>query len=88
MLVTEEQPISLSWIPDTGSDIDAIGVAQLSALGGFVENMAVDCGYVCGENGQRLRSAGKICAILSVGTASCDSTIHDYEGLIDALLSK
>ena len=37
MLATENQPTPIAWVPDTGSDIDAIGICQLETLGGFVE---------------------------------------------------
>ena len=39
-------------------------------------------------NGERLKSVGKISANLSTEAADCDSTIHVYEGLSDALLSQ
>ena len=48
MLVTEETPVSLSWISDTGSDVDATGVSRLSALCEFVENLKTDTDDVCG----------------------------------------
>ena len=40
------------------------------------------------SNGERLKSVGKISANLSTEAAQCDSTIHVYEGLSDALLSQ
>ena len=87
-LATEDQPVSLNWIPDTGSDVDAVGVSQLAALGGFVENLDVDDDDVRGTNGIQLRSLGKICATFSTGATQHGSTIHMYEGLDDALLSR
>ena len=87
-LATEDQPVSLDWIPDTGSDVDAVGVSQITALGGFVENLDVDDDDVRGANGTQLRSLGKICATFSTGATQHVSTIHAYEGLDDALLSR
>ena len=31
--------VSLAWIPDTGSDVDAIGLKQLRAIGGDKESL-------------------------------------------------
>ena len=74
-LDTEDQPVSLNWIPDTGSDVDA------------VKNLDVDGDDVHGANGTQLRSLGKICATFSTGATQHVSTIHVYEGFDDALLS-
>ena len=77
-----------NWILDTGSDADAVGVSQLTALGGFVENLDVDDDEVRGANGTQLRSLGNICATFSTGATQHVSTIHVYEGLDNALLSR
>ncbi|XP_065182282.1 uncharacterized protein LOC135812991 [Sycon ciliatum] len=87
-LCTEPDATSLEWIPDTGSDIDAIGVDQLAHLGGFVENLATDHDNVHAANGERLVSAGKISATLTIGSLKHDSTIHVYRGLREPLLSR
>ena len=80
--------VSLAWIPDTGSDVDAIGLKQLRAIGGDKESLVEDEDDVRSANGERLKSVGKISANLSTEAAECDSTIHVYEGLSDALLSQ
>ena len=80
--------VSLSWIPDTGSDVDAIGLQQLRAIGGDKESLVEDEDDVRSANGERLKSVGKISANLSTEAAECDSMIHVYEGLSDALLSQ
>ena len=88
LLATESDPVPLSWIPDTGSDIDAIGVQHLTELGGFVENLAGDSEEVLTANGEPLQSVGTIGATLSVGAKAHSTTIHVYAGLEDALLSR
>ena len=88
MLATEDQPTPIAWVPDMGSDIDAIGICQLETLGGFVENLGPDHDDVRGVNGDRLHSIGKICPTLSYGDSQCTSTLHVYEGLSDALMSR
>ena len=80
--------VSLAWIPDTGSDVDAIGLKQLRAIGGDKERLVEDEDDVRSANGERLKSVGKISANLSTEAAESDSTIHVYEGLSDALLSQ
>ena len=87
-LCTEPQPVQLQWIPDTGSDIDAIGIRQLSLLGGFVENLDSDFDDVRTASGDKLVTVGKICVTLQVNDQSHDSVLHVFDGLDDALLSR
>ena len=87
-LCTGREATPLKWIPDTGSDIDAIGVRQLSHLGGLIENLDSDPDVVYAANGQRLVSAGRISATLRIGSSRHTSMIHIYHGLEDPLLSR
>ncbi|XP_065193134.1 uncharacterized protein LOC135824328 [Sycon ciliatum] len=87
-LVTEPEPVALSWLPDTGSDVDAIGTQHLDQLGGFVENLLDDIDDVRTADGASLTPVGKISATLSCGPNQHTSTIHVYDGLTDALLSR
>ena len=87
-LNTETTGAPIDWIPDTGSDVDAIGLQHLELLGGFPENLATDYDVVTGVNGQRLESAGQIHSSLAIGAKSYDTTIHVYPDLSDALLSR
>ena len=88
LLATEDQAVEIEWMPDTGSDVDAIGVRHLERLGGFAENLDQDNDDVRTANGQQLQAIGKISASLSVGEKEHCSTIHVYDGLEDALLSR
>ena len=85
--VTEEKPSKFLWLPDTGSEVDAIGPQHLSKIGGFVKNLAEDPDKVLVANRVQLQGIGQIRATLTVGHASCETTIHVYDGLSDALLS-
>eukprot|EP00117_Sycon_ciliatum_P031337 scpid17782/ scgid3606/ Retrotransposable element Tf2 155 kDa protein type 1 len=87
MLQTEDQPSQLSWTPDTGSDVDAIGEEHLTQIGGFVENLDDDHDCVQAVTGEPLRNLGKIRATLRVGETQHETVIHVYKGLHDALLS-
>ena len=87
-LVTEPEPVALSWLPDTGSDVDAIGTQHLDQLGGFVKNLLDDIDDVRTGDGASLTPVGKISATLSCGPNQHTSTIHVYDGLSDALLSR
>ena len=87
-LVSELKPTSLRWLPDTGSDIDAIGLAHLSLLGGFPENLPVDKDVVCTANGMPLTSLGKIKADLTLGSVRHATTLHVYADLDEPLLSR
>ena len=87
-LATESVGISLDCLPDTGSDVDAIGPQHLEELGEFPENLAIDLDKVCAADDHGLESFGKISATLSVGSTIHQTTIHVYDGLSDAQLSR
>ena len=87
-LNTESSSTVLAWVPDTGSDVDAIGLNQLDQLGGFPENLSVDKDIVTGASGQELRSLGKIDTTLQLDETTHDTPVHMYEELTDALLSR
>ena len=87
-LATEKTPSTLAWLPDTGSDVDAIGPQHLSSIDGFVENLDEDSDTVLTANGDQLESVGKIRAELTVGSSTCETIVHVYDGLSDALLSR
>ena len=63
-LVLAFQPTSMQWLPDTGSDIDAIGLNQLSFLGDFPENLKADTDIVRAANRTALHSLGRIEAVV------------------------
>ena len=87
-LVSAFQPTSMQWLPDTGSDIDAIGLNQLSFLGDFPENLKADTDIIHAANGTALHSLGRIEATLTLGSVSHTTTIHVYRDLDEALLSR
>ena len=87
-LNTESSSTVLAWVPDTGSDVDAIGLNQLDQLGGFRENLSVDEDIVTGDNGQETRSLNKIDTTLQLDETTHDTAGHVYEELTDALLSR
>ena len=87
-LYTEALPTSLQWILETGSDIAAIGIRQLSAIGGFTENLANDLDDVRTTSGDQLVSVGTIIATLTASSLSLNTIIHAYKGLEDALPSR
>ena len=60
MLNSETEPTSFIWIPDTGSDVDAVGIKQLTRLGGFIENLDDDDETVYSASGTALKNVGKI----------------------------
>ena len=83
-----EAPIPVTWIADTGSDGDAISLRHLEKLGSKREDLRKDSCQVYVANGQELSSLGKIEATLRLHDAAVNTTVHVYEGLTDALLSK
>ncbi|XP_065182546.1 uncharacterized protein K02A2.6-like [Sycon ciliatum] len=87
-LVSADKPTSLRWLPDTGSDINAIGPAHLELLGDFIENLPTDKDVVRTADGAPLTSLGKIQATLTLDSVTHDTTLHVYKGLDEALLSR
>ena len=87
-LQTQDTSHRVDWVPDTGSDVDAVGPRQLSLLGGFPENLDEDNDVVTSASGERLSSLGCIKAKLAVGDVTHDTTIHVFEHLQDALMSR
>ena len=75
----------LAWVPDTGSDVDAIGLNRLDQLGRFPENLSVDENIVTGANGQELWSLRKIDTTLQLDETTHGTNVHVYDELIDAL---
>ena len=86
-LVTDSDNSPLTWVADTGSDIDAIGPQHLAHLGGFPENLGPDHDEVRAANGQRLVAMGTIEATLFSGSKQHHTLLHVYNDLDDALLS-
>ena len=81
-------PCPLTWLPDTGSDVDAISFRHLFALGGVPADLSQDAVTVYTADGWSLSSLGKVSATLFTGSARHQTTIHLYDGLTDALPSK
>ena len=81
-------PCTLRWLPDTGSDVDAIGLHHLSALGGNIADLTRDPDTVYTADGRSLKSLGRIRAALFTTTTHHTTTVHVYDGLTDALLSQ
>ena len=79
--------VSLGWLPDTGSDIDAIGLLHLTSLGEHSENLARNLDHATAANGTTLVSLGQISTTLSLGTAQHTTMLHICDNLDEPLLS-
>ncbi|TRY81025.1 hypothetical protein TCAL_13606, partial [Tigriopus californicus] len=82
------EPTMIKWIPDTGSDIEAIDVTTFKELGGSDKMLAKDNEMVFGVNGERLDSAGKCTITISDGDSKLATTAHVYRDIKGAYLSK
>lgn len=83
-----KQSSDISWLPDTGSDVDAIGRADLKRLGGNVTDLRADHERVESVNGEPLQNLGKISAQISHRDRCHSTTLHVYDNLDSALLSR
>jgi len=79
---------SVKWLPDTGSDVDAIGPDILTVLGVRPSDLSTDSAEVVNASGGRLMSLGMFAATLHAGLHQHQTHIHVYEGLSYALLSR
>ena len=84
----EPLSVPLALWPDTGSDVDAIGFADLYKLGGYPENLDDDDDDARTADGTRLRATGSIVTKQSANGRTHNTAIHIYDGLHDALLSR
>ena len=58
----------IGWLPDTGSDVEAICLRDLDKLDPYLShNLAVDSDEVYAANGEDLDSLGKLKAVLKAG---------------------
>ena len=87
-LDSEPTTVPLVWLPDTGSDVDAVGARHLEQLGGFLENLQPVYNDVRTADGTSLKSFGSIPVTLTSDGRQHVSTLHVYDGLDDALLSR
>eukprot|EP00094_Tigriopus_californicus_P004964 TCALIF_04780-PA protein Name:"Protein of unknown function" AED:0.50 eAED:0.51 QI:0/-1/0/1/-1/1/1/0/166 len=78
----------IKWIPDTGSDFEAIHVTTFKELGGSDEMLAKDSETVFGVNGERLDNAGKCTITMSDGNSKLATSAHVYRDINGGFLSK
>ena len=78
----------LAWLPDTGSDIDAIRPSDLALLGAERQDLTPDVKFVTSAVGERLNSLGTIAATIFAEPYSHQTDLHVYEGLSCPLLSR
>ena len=77
------------WLPDTGADIDAIGLSDLDKIDpSLKQNLALPSAEVHAANGAKLNSLGTLPADLEVNGRSYSSTLHVFQDLKTPLLSK
>ena len=79
----------IRWLPDTGSDIDAIGPADLERLGCCVNDLEPDNLVVTNANGDTLQALGQAEVKLTLPSADIHhkSVLHVYDGVSHPLLS-
>ena len=83
------EPKTVAWLPDSGADVDAIGLDGLRAIDPYLEyNLADDSDNVRAANGESLGNMGMFRAELGLNNFSCQTTIHIYRNLAVPLLSK
>ena len=80
---------SLFWLPDSGAEIDAIGVEDLDTIDRHLRlNLAPDYSKVYAANGTCLGSLGQLEACLTLNGRSCQTVLYVYRQLRSPLLSK
>ena len=88
-LADNDRSCTLEWLPDTGSDVDAIGASHLRRLGGSVADLEPDPDHVVAVNGQPLTSLGTVPArVVARDVTHTTVRLHVYDELSSALLSR
>ena len=94
MVVIDVEPLevgrrcTMKWLPDTGSDVDAMSATGLSHLGMSIGDLEHDDSVVTNANGTRIESLGKIRVMMKNQGYECQTAVHVYEDLIGPLMSK
>ena len=83
-----DRSCTLEWLPDSGSDVDAIGASHLHRLGGSVVDPEPDPSHVVAMNGQPLTSLGIVPATVVTRDVTHTTCLHVYDELSSALLSR
>ena len=76
------------WLPETGSDVDAIGMHHLLEMNGNTGDLQPDTVSVKNASGVAMSSLGTVSAILSHGDHVSSTTLHVYKDVKDAILSR
>ena len=82
------EPRSVSWLPDTGSDVNAIGPDTLHTLGGDITDLSPDTLTVTSADGKVIKSLGKAHASLEHQDRTHRTELHVYADITDPLLSR
>ena len=77
----------LQFTPDTGAEVNAIGLRQLHLLGLSEGNLSACHDEVSAAGRTLLRSAGMFQATLSLGSTDVDTTMSVFHDIDDCLLS-
>lgn len=77
----------LQFTPDTGAEVNAIGLRQLQLLGISESELSRCQEEVLAANKNRLSPVGSFNATLTLGEATVDTNINVFRGVDDALLS-
>ena len=78
----------LEWLPDTGSDVNAVNVKDLKALGGDPNKLEPDTEEVRSVGGHLLKSEGVTQVVIRPGRRKLTLDVHVYKKLDDAILSR
>jgi len=79
----------LQWLPDTGADIDAIGIAQLrKSFPDAEKQLSPDHDDVRAANGESLGPVGLIPLVMQLGKKTYNATVHVYKKVSVPLLSR
>ena len=86
----EDTPTTeIQWLPDSGTDVDAISVADLDQLDPDLKwNLARDTQSVSTANGGSLGPRGTLDIQLHLNAEQCAATLHVYSKIKTSLLSK
>ena len=81
-------PSKVCWLPDGGTEIDAMSEQDCMQLGTRPQELSPDPDRLHAADGGELNSAGVFQANLQLGRNVCTTTVHEFKDLKTSLLSK
>ena len=83
-----DKPVIMDWLPDTGSDVNAVSKDHLEMLSGSIESVRSSKTKVTDASGTAMKCLGTTPVMLSIGETTSGTNLHVFEKLESPILSR